>query len=221
VLQKVTRSSAGKFSCSALNSEGETVSNEFQLKVKFVPICATDKILIIGASKGENVQLSCDVKSYPVPKRFYWKFENSEESVEIDQRKFTNNGSRSVLTISTDMDHVIVIKNSAILHIGKLKPFFSLSSQDYGSFSCWAKNEIGVQSQPCIFQLIHAGPPSSLTNCSWTNESETSLVVNCSPNYDGGLPQTFVLEVFSVKYKMQLWVFFNIGGTLEKAVSSP
>lgn len=107
MLQKVTRSSAGRFSCSALNSEGETVSNEFLLKVKFVPICATDKMMIVGASKDENVQLSCDVKSYPVPKRFYWKFENSEESVEIDQRKFNNNGSRSVLTISTGTDQVI------------------------------------------------------------------------------------------------------------------
>lgn len=106
MLQKVTRSSAGKYSCSALNSEGETVSNEFLLKVKFVPICATDKMMIVGATKGENVQMTCDVKSYPIPKRFYWKFENSEESVEIDQRKFNNNGSRSLLTISTATDHV-------------------------------------------------------------------------------------------------------------------
>lgn len=109
MLQRVTRSSAGKYSCSALNSEGETVSNEFLLKVKFVPICATDKMMIVGATKSENVQMTCDVKSYPVPKRFYWKFENSEESVDIDQRKFNNNGSRSSLTISTAMDHVIML----------------------------------------------------------------------------------------------------------------
>jgi hypothetical protein len=82
------------------------VSNDFLLKVKYIPICATDKMMIVGATKGENIQMTCDVKSYPVPKRFYWKFENSEESVEIDQRKFINNGSRSLLTISTATDHV-------------------------------------------------------------------------------------------------------------------
>lgn len=81
---------------------------------------------------------------------------------------------------------------------------FNFRNQDYGSLSCWAKNEIGVQSQPCIFQLILAGPPSSVTNCSWSNESESSLAINCSPNYDGGLPQAFVMEVLSVKHKVQL-----------------
>lgn len=69
-------------------------------------------MMIVGASKSENVQLICDVKSYPVPKRFYWKFENSEESSEIDQSKFANNGSRSILTMSATDDHVIVIKFS-------------------------------------------------------------------------------------------------------------
>lgn len=81
---------------------------------------------------------------------------------------------------------------------------FSIFQQDYGSFSCWAKNEIGVQASPCIFQLILAGPPSPVTNCSWTNESESSLVINCSPNYDGGLNQAFILEVSSLKHKVQL-----------------
>lgn len=114
VLQRVTRFSAGKYSCSALNSEGETVSNEFLLKVKFVPLCATDKMMVVGATKGEDIQLTCEIKSYPLPKRFFWKFENSEESVEIDQRKFSNNGTRSILSFSTASDHVtstLLIKN--------------------------------------------------------------------------------------------------------------
>lgn len=34
VLQKVTRNSSGNYACSALNSEGETVSNQFALRVK-------------------------------------------------------------------------------------------------------------------------------------------------------------------------------------------
>lgn len=106
MLQRVTRTSAGKYSCSALNSEGETVSNEFLLKVKFVPLCATDKMMVVGATKGEDIQLTCEIKSYPLPKRFFWKFENSEESLEIDQRKFSNNGTRSVLSFSTATDHV-------------------------------------------------------------------------------------------------------------------
>lgn len=34
VLQRVARHSAGRYSCSATNSEGETVSNQFLLRVK-------------------------------------------------------------------------------------------------------------------------------------------------------------------------------------------
>lgn len=34
VLQRVTRHSAGNYSCSAINAEGETVSNQLELRVK-------------------------------------------------------------------------------------------------------------------------------------------------------------------------------------------
>lgn len=202
----MTRSSGGKYSCSALNSEGETVSNDFLLKVKFVPQCATDKMMVVGATKGEDIQLTCEIKSYPLPKRFYWKFENSEESVEIDQRKFSNNGTKSVLSFSTATDHVtLTLLIESLEWLDNISKSILLASQDYGSLSCWAKNEIGIQSQPCVFQLILAASPAPVTNCSWSNESETTLVVNCSPNYDGGLPQTFVLEILSVKHKVQLY----------------
>jgi hypothetical protein len=128
------------------------------------------------------------------------------------------------LSFSTLSDHVI-----HIFFIINCNEFFwwifkCFEIQDYGSLSCWAKNEIGTQTQPCIFQLILAGrfyysqlsdkfdslkttstgPPSSVLNCSWTNETENSLYVNCSPNYDGGLPQIFVLEVISLKLKIPM-----------------
>jgi hypothetical protein len=109
VLQRVTRTSSGKYSCSALNSEGETVSNEFLLKVRYVPLCATDKMMVVGATKNENVKLSCEIRSYPLPLQFRWRFENAEDSFEIDANKFINNGSKSVLSFSTATDHVIGI----------------------------------------------------------------------------------------------------------------
>lgn len=34
VLQRVTKHSAGNYSCSAINAEGETVSNQLELRVK-------------------------------------------------------------------------------------------------------------------------------------------------------------------------------------------
>lgn len=95
------------------------MSNEFLLKVKFVPLCATDKMMVVGATKGEDVELTCEIRSYPLPKRFFWKFENSEESVDIEQRKFSNNGTKSVLSFSTATDHVtctLLIKKSRMVN---------------------------------------------------------------------------------------------------------
>lgn len=63
--------------------------------------------MVVGATKNENVKLSCEIKSYPLPLQFRWRFENAEDSFEIDANKFINNGSRSVLSFSTATDHVI------------------------------------------------------------------------------------------------------------------
>lgn len=86
VLQKVTRSSSGNYSCSAVNSEGETVSNHLQLRVKCeriditlgnplinpsstdAPICVTDKVIIVGAFRNENLNILCEVFADPPPK---------------------------------------------------------------------------------------------------------------------------------------------------------
>ena len=66
--------------------------------------------MVIGASKGEKLLITCNVNSYPEPKYFYWKFENSEESRDIDQSQFSSNKTNSILNFSTVTDHVSVNK---------------------------------------------------------------------------------------------------------------
>ena len=43
--------------------------------------------------------------------------------------------------------------------------------------------------------ITSLGPPDSVENCSVSNQTEDSIMVECSPGYDGGLQQLFVLEV--------------------------
>lgn len=58
---------------------------------------------------------------------------------------------------------------------------FSPSSRfDFGTVYCKAENQVGLQQEPCKFQLIPAGPPIRLENCHASNHSLTSLVVYCS-----------------------------------------
>ena len=66
---------------------------------------------------------------------------------------------------------------------------------DYGSLLCWASNSVGRQESPCIFHLVPAGKPDPVNNCSVNNQSHSSFHLNCQPGFDGGLPQTFIMEV--------------------------
>uniref|UniRef100_A0A182MDP6 Uncharacterized protein n=1 Tax=Anopheles culicifacies TaxID=139723 RepID=A0A182MDP6_9DIPT len=95
--------------------------------------------------------------------------------MEIEQHRFSSNGT------------------SSELH------YTPASEQDYGTLSCWGTNEIGTMAEPCIFHLIAAGLPTSVINCSWRNFTN-AFEVNCHQGYDGGLKQSFVLEMLSSRY---------------------
>nr|XP_040234888.2 neural cell adhesion molecule 1-like isoform X2 [Anopheles coluzzii] len=173
VLQKVTRNSSGNYSCSAINAEGETVSNQLALRVKYAPVCATDRIIIVGAFRSESLQIPCEVHADPPPRQFNWKFNNSGETLKIGKERYVKNGSISLLN------------------------YIPVSDQDYGTLTCWGQNEVGTQDWPCFFQVVLAGLPSAVKNCSINNQTQHSVEVQCLPGYDGGLPQIFILEVIS------------------------
>ncbi|XP_026480006.1 hemicentin-1-like [Ctenocephalides felis] len=173
VLQHVTRQSAGKYACSAINSEGETISNELDFRVKYAPVCQTDQVSIVGAGRGEEVLVLCSVQADPGAKAFRWQFNNSGETLPVDSGRFSTNGTTSTLR------------------------YTPVSDQDYGSLSCWAINEVGVQIVPCMFQIVFAGIPTSPKNCSLFNQTADSAEIECESGYDGGLPQHFLLEIFS------------------------
>ncbi|XP_064553607.1 neural cell adhesion molecule 1-B isoform X1 [Drosophila montana] len=176
VLQKITKHYAGNYACSAINDEGETVSNQLPLRVKYTPVCKhTDRVILIGASKDETVEVICEIQADPPPRTFRWKFNNSGETLDVGSERFSVNGSRSIL---------------------KYTP---VTDQDYGTLSCWAANEVGTQQQPCLFQVVLAALPNGVSNCSIFNRTELSVDIQCIPGYDGGLPQIFVLEMFSTR----------------------
>lgn len=44
-----------------------------------------------------------------------------------------------------------------------------------------------------------AALPNAVSNCTVFNRTELSVDIQCIPGYDGGLPQIFVLEMFSTR----------------------
>ncbi|XP_053603831.1 nephrin isoform X2 [Plodia interpunctella] len=173
VLQKVTRHSSGRYACSAINSEGETVSNELHFRVKYAPSCRSGGVSVVGAARGESVVIVCEVDADPPAAVFKWKFNNSGETIDVAADRYTSNGSASSL---------------------KYTPVADL---DYGTLSCSASNEVGAQVAPCVFQMVAAGKPHAPRNCTLWNQTAESVEVSCVAGFDGGLPQRFLLEVFT------------------------
>ncbi|KAG4077787.1 hypothetical protein HA402_011216 [Bradysia odoriphaga] len=174
VLQSVTRSSAGDYTCLAANTEGRGTSNPVTLRVRYAPICTTFQNELLGALKHETLSLKCEVDASPPAESFHWTFNSSGEQTELPSRLHSRETgfSRLNYTPTTDLD--------------------------YGTISCWGRNAIGLQRMPCTFQIVAAGKPFGLQNCTVFNQSSDSLQVECVEGFNGGLPQAFFLELIEL-----------------------
>ena len=83
----------------------------------------------------ENLDIVCQVESDPPATSFKWKFNNSGETSDVSTERFgsSSNGTTSILR------------------------YIPTNELDYGTLSCWAENAIGLQTSPCVFQLVPAG----------------------------------------------------------------
>ncbi|KAJ9579668.1 hypothetical protein L9F63_004670, partial [Diploptera punctata] len=174
VLQGVTRHTAGDYTCLAANTEGKGTSNPVSLRVMFVPTCKDDREELLGALKHETVALRCEVDANPPPVAFHWTFNNSGDLAEVPPSRFTSVGSVSQLN------------------------YTPVSDMDYGTLACWGSNAVGHQRAPCIFQVVAAGRPFPLINCSVVNQTSDSLHMECLESFDGGLPQSFIMELLEL-----------------------
>ncbi|XP_063218435.1 nephrin-like [Bacillus rossius redtenbacheri] len=177
VLQGVSRRQGGHYACSAANDRGETTSEPVLLRVQFAPVCRHPEHQVVGASLHEALQLRCVVDADPAAAAFEWQFNHSGDGVDAPRRLAGSleDGASSVLE------------------------YIPVSERDYGMLACWGRNTIGRQADPCVFQVVPAVRPSPLRNCTLrpaANLSTDALDVECLAGYDGGLPQSFVLEAY-------------------------
>ncbi|XP_069165283.1 protein turtle [Procambarus clarkii] len=173
VLQNVGRNFTGRYTCSAFNTRGSASSQPLNLNVKYPPVCAEDQRWTYGGGRGDQVNITCDVESQPEPHTFRWAFNTSSEMQYISKNRIHFARGRSVVA------------------------YTPITHQDFGTLLCWAVNEVGSQSQPCVYLVVPAAVPDPVNNCSvWHNASAAGeVVVSCEAGWSGGLTQTFTLEV--------------------------
>lgn len=233
VLQRVNRNQRGRYTCSAINSVGESHSNSVHLRVQYAPFCRdtrenyntytiangkgnfnsnsknsndafTSAInqqrfkTFYGAARLESVKVYCHIDADPADSISYkWAFVSSglsnitgattsqpnkqpefsgQQLVYLDQNLITNSdGDSSLVSVAT---------------------YTPRSELDYGTLLCWGQNNLGQQSEPCAYQIVPAERPDPVRNCRLLNASDTQLTVACEPGYDGGIDQSFQMEVY-------------------------
>ncbi|XP_023321524.1 Down syndrome cell adhesion molecule-like protein 1 homolog [Eurytemora carolleeae] len=171
VLQKISRNQSGNYLCEATNPVGKGRSQPIFLDVKYVPVCKTDKPKIYGVSKRELVNVLCQVESNPPEVEFKWTFNNSAEMIKVPVGRSQDNRSSSVLS------------------------YTPLTTMDFGTIMCTAMNMVGTQKNPCVFHIIMAVSPDPVENCTVIKKSSESFHLRCNPGFDGGLNQTFAVQV--------------------------
>ncbi|KAK2707869.1 hypothetical protein QYM36_015522 [Artemia franciscana] len=141
----------------------------------YAPKCKTDEVIKAAGSRGETTTLACEVDADPTDVHFWWTFTPVSnivaEAILLPRSTFIISGLKSVLKYSP--------KNES----------------DFGTIGCWASNNAGSQKEPCLYHLVTAGRPSPVKNCSASNISFDAFRVSCDASWDGGLLQTFELEV--------------------------
>ncbi|XP_077563992.1 neural cell adhesion molecule 2-like isoform X2 [Haemaphysalis longicornis] len=171
-LLRVRRLRAGAYQCVASNTQGHGESNQLQLQIKFAPVCRNGQKVVYGVGRNEVAHVSCELEADPPDVSFEWRFNSTFDGGERHLSAMPENrGLRSIAT-----------------HVPR-------THTDFGALYCWGRNSVGTQLRPCVFNIVAAGPPEPLSNCNLVNATADSIRIECESGYNGGLEQTFHLEV--------------------------
>ncbi|XP_022240420.1 nephrin-like isoform X4 [Limulus polyphemus] len=150
-----------------------TLEDSWKLDVQFAPVCETRQKTIYIVGRQEKVRIYCEVTAKPTDVVFRWTFNTSSETVDADSVNSTGTTSFAV--------------------------FSPKCKYDYGIVYCWGENIIGIQKEPCVFNILPAARPDPVANCSVENQTQKSFTVECTAGDDGGLTQHFHLVAYNRK----------------------
>ncbi|XP_067628687.1 LOW QUALITY PROTEIN: uncharacterized protein side-VIII [Eurosta solidaginis] len=173
VLQNVSRARAGIYTCVGSNPEGDGESNPVHLDIRFAPVCRPGQRFAYSSGRQEMVKVACEIEANPLEATYIWKFNATQGE-----------------TIDIPASHIAVDRGRSIAH------YTPMTENDYGTLLCWASNEIGDQSEPCVYTVTPAGEPDALVNCTLLNQTSTGFQIECIEGFDGGLQQDFIMEVY-------------------------
>ena len=180
-VESVVPGDSGQYWCQAVNSEGVGQSGKVKVAVVYRPVCQAPTVTQHPENFSPGVSLTCNVDSKPPARNYRWQYNSSQGSFEIPNAK-----------------SMMSFMNYAVSEEG-----------GEGEVLCWASNELGEQSEPCVFHVVPLGVPHTPRDCQVTENTESRVSVSCSPGYSGGEPQHFVLSLLDMVGGLQTPVKTN------------
>ncbi|XP_076350493.1 neural cell adhesion molecule 1-like isoform X5 [Tachypleus tridentatus] len=168
----------GKYlSCRAENHQlpGRALEDGIPLNVHYAPICKEGQKTRYTLTVHELAEVSCEVHADPDNVTFTWSINTSAGYKEL--LTFHSVGPRSVVR------------------------YVPRDEKDFGILTCKSHNVVGQQTEPCIYTLVAVGPPSPPESCDVSNTTNSMLLVRCNHGDDGGLQQSFHIEVYLLPNK--------------------
>lgn len=133
----------------------------YGMQITVAPRCQSPvDIQPVVVSIGQSHPLSCSVFAWPGPSSssdFHWSLSSaSQNDTSLETRTgiaINNKFANSFSSYHDDDDNAIKIHSLNFVH--KLQLEYNVSStKDYGLVSCWVQNEMGKQTQPCLFHVM-------------------------------------------------------------------
>ncbi|CAG9573041.1 unnamed protein product [Danaus chrysippus] len=170
-IERASRNDVGLFECVVNNGIGGETRQEVMLVVKFKPEMNTSPTLAKSASNvGQVGRLTCKCKSAPAP-NFTWSKAGVKLPVNTSTKYFAEYHKNDAITYTS----VLLIND--------------ISTSDYGSYECGARNELGYGS--VSVKLDVTGPPDPVSSIVVTNVTHDTVTLEWVPGFDGGLTSWF------------------------------
>uniref|UniRef100_A0A0P4Y268 Sidestep protein n=1 Tax=Daphnia magna TaxID=35525 RepID=A0A0P4Y268_9CRUS len=198
VIRRVSRFHSGRYSCTAINTEGTGLSNTVQLRVMFQPVCRPNQKIMYGVARQETAVVRCQTDAIPPARSHRWAFNASTSSEMTD---LAVNRTQILQQTRFESSHV----EEGADALDRVFSYSPQSDRDYGSLLCWARNDIGEQREPCVYRIFLGVRPDPPVNCSVVNQTADAVEVWCRPGFDGGQSQQFQFEIFDTQSAVLLY----------------
>ncbi|XP_064091086.1 hemicentin-2-like isoform X2 [Macrobrachium nipponense] len=169
-LLELRHQDSGLYTCLASNTEGDGESNAVALHIDYAPVCAWKGEREILAAVGEKVKMNCYVKASPPRVTFDWTTSHKESPIHHQDKGLSSEGWMTA-------------SNSSRIGVNQWA-------------KCYATNDVGSSSHPCVFSITLVEPPSQLVGCDYHEVTTDSAAVTCSAGSTSEkLTPTYHIEV--------------------------